>query len=182
LTSLENHEEKVEHSSSELTYGKEQIRWRRSKVLELDSQGYTQHEIVQKLQIAKGTVNSDLACLRKQAQENLRHHISETIPELYQRCMTGMQRNLKQTVEICESSSDLRIKLEARKIISECYRIIMDLATSSSVIPDAMKFVTHKQEQIESLRRSDSNNNTIAEAAENKTSDRQEQTTTNGVF
>jgi DNA-directed RNA polymerase specialized sigma24 family protein len=59
----------------ELTYGKGEISWRRSKVLELDSQGYSQHEIAAKLQIAKGTVNSDLAFLRKQVQENLQNHI-----------------------------------------------------------------------------------------------------------
>jgi DNA-binding NarL/FixJ family response regulator len=57
--------------SSKLTYGKEQIEWRRARVLELVSQGYNQNEIAVKLQIAKGTVNSDLAYLRKQAQENL---------------------------------------------------------------------------------------------------------------
>jgi len=70
-----------------LTYGKEQISWRRARVLELDSQGYSQNEIAVKLQIAKGTVNSDLSYLRKQAQENLQKHIHEVVPEEYQKCM-----------------------------------------------------------------------------------------------
>ena len=73
--------------SSKLTYGKEQISWRRARVLELDSQGYSQNEIAVKLQIAKGTVNSDLSYLRKQAQENLQKHIHEVVPEEYQKCM-----------------------------------------------------------------------------------------------
>jgi DNA-binding NarL/FixJ family response regulator len=67
LNVLPNHEEDVEHLSSKLTYGKEAIEWRRAKVLELSSQGYSQHEIATKLQIAKGTVSSDLAYRRKQA-------------------------------------------------------------------------------------------------------------------
>jgi hypothetical protein len=85
-------------------------------VLDLDSQGYTHREIVAKLQIAKGTVSNDLTYLRKQAQENLHHHIHEVAPEYYQKCLWGMKRNLKQTLEIAETASDPRIKLEARRI------------------------------------------------------------------
>jgi DNA-binding NarL/FixJ family response regulator len=58
LNASVNHEGDPEHLSSKLTYGKEQIEWRRARVLELDSQGYNQNEIAVRLQIAKGTVNS----------------------------------------------------------------------------------------------------------------------------
>jgi PAS domain-containing protein len=37
LTSLENREGNIEHSSEKLTYGKDAIEWRRARVLELDS-------------------------------------------------------------------------------------------------------------------------------------------------
>jgi orotate phosphoribosyltransferase-like protein len=104
-----------------LTYGKEQIEWRRTKVLELDSQGYSQHEIASKLQIAKGTVNSDLVYLRKQAQENLQRHIHEVVPEEYQKCMVGMKRNLNQTLEIAETATDPKVKLQDRAIANDCY-------------------------------------------------------------
>jgi DNA-binding NarL/FixJ family response regulator len=54
LNALPNHEGDPEHLISKLTYGKEQIEWRRARVLELDSEGYNQNEIAVKLQIAKG--------------------------------------------------------------------------------------------------------------------------------
>jgi hypothetical protein len=123
LTTVENHEGNVDHSSTKLTYGKEAIEWRRTKVLELDSQGYSQYEIASKLQIAKGTVNSDLLFLRKQAQENLQHHIHEVVPEEYQKCMVGMKRNLKQTLEIAETATDPKVKLQARAIANDCIRV-----------------------------------------------------------
>jgi DNA-binding NarL/FixJ family response regulator len=41
-----------------------QIDWRRSKVAELDSQGYSQPEIARILQVSIGTVNRDLSILR----------------------------------------------------------------------------------------------------------------------
>ena len=81
------------------------IEWRRSKILELSSDGYDEREISQKLQITKSVVNRDVIFLRKQAQ-SLQYHIQDRIPEEYQNCMTGMKRNLKQTLEIAESTSD----------------------------------------------------------------------------
>jgi hypothetical protein len=143
--------------TSVLKYSKEQIKWRRAKVLELDSQGYTQNEISIKLQIAAGTVNSDLAHLRKQAQENLDRHIHEIIPVQYQRCMAAMKQNLKQTIEIGESSSDPRIKLEAKRIANESIRYLMELCTNSGVISEAIKYVNRKQEQISAIGKPDEN-------------------------
>jgi hypothetical protein len=171
LTTLENHEGNLEHSSEKMTYGKDAIDWRRARVLELDSQGYTHREIVAKLQIAKGTVSNDLAYLRKQAQDNLQYHIHEVVPENYQKCLWGMKRNLKQTLEIAETASDPRIKLEARRIANDCYKYIMDLTTDGAVITDAIKYVNQKQEQIDTSHKLDERIETM-----------EEETTTNGVF
>jgi hypothetical protein len=115
--------------------------WRRSKVRELLVKGYNHYEMATRRQIARGTVNSDLTFLRKQAQENLQHHIHEVVPEEYQKCMVGMNRNLKQTLEIGDSvASDPKTKLQAAAIANECYRYIMDLCTNARIISDALKF------------------------------------------
>jgi transposase len=148
LNALPNHEGDPEHLSSKLTYGKEQIEWRRARVLELDSQGYNQNEIAVKLQIAKGTVNSDLAYLRRQAQQNLQKHIDKTVPEEYQKCMIGMKRNLKQILEIAETATDPKTKLQARAIANDCYKYIMDLTTNGVVITDAIKYVQGKMDHL----------------------------------
>ena len=165
-----------------LTYGKEAIEWRRARVLELESQGYSQHEIATKLLIANGTVNSDLAYLRKQAQANLQHHIHETVPEEYQKCMIGMKRNLKQTLEIAEGVTDPRVKLEARRIANDCYRYIMDLCTNAGIISDAINYVNNKQEQIHTLQKSEEikiKTEAEAKAIDDGTTNTN---TTNGVF
>ena len=61
-----------------------QVQWRRAKVLELSSQGYTQIEIATQLQVDEPTISRDMALLRQEAQENLQHHIHEEVPEDYQ--------------------------------------------------------------------------------------------------
>jgi DNA-binding transcriptional regulator LsrR (DeoR family) len=81
----------------------QQLEWRRANVLELSSEGYTQREIASKLQVDLAAVNRDIQFLRQQAQQNLQKHIHETVPEEYQKCMVGLKRNLKQTLEIAET-------------------------------------------------------------------------------
>jgi hypothetical protein len=58
--------------------------------------------------------------------------------------MTGIKRNLKQTLEIAESTADPRIKLQARALANDCYKYIMELTTDGVVISDAMKYVESK--------------------------------------
>lgn len=134
---------------------RQQIEWRRGKVLELSSSGYNQTEIGQTLQLDKSTVNRDIAFLRKQAKEDVQKHIHETVPEEYQKCMMGMNRNLKQTLEIAETAADPKIKLQARAIATDCYKYIMDLCTNAGIISDAMKYVAQKTEQLNTLDKLD---------------------------
>jgi hypothetical protein len=134
----------------------------------LSSNGYNQTEICQKLQLDKSAVNRDIAFLRKQAKEDVQKHIHETVPEEYQKCMVGMKRNLKQTLEIAETAADPKIKLQARAIATDCYKYIMDLCTNAGIISDAMKYVAQKTEQLNTLDKLDDK---IEEIEEGKTTD-----------
>jgi hypothetical protein len=147
------------------------IEYRRNKVLELSSKGYNQTEICQKLQLDKSAVSRDLVYLRKQAQNNLEHHIHDVIPMELERCMFGIKGNLKHVLDIAESVSDPRTKLQARAIATDIYKYIMDLATNSAIVTDAIKYVNQTQKQVDTLKRLDES----TKAAE-------EEITTNGVF
>ena len=169
----------------------QQIEWRRIKVLELASAGYNQTEICQKLQLDKSTVNRDIQFLRQQAQENLQKHIHETVPEEYQKGMVGLRQNLKHVLEIAESSSDPRIKLEARRIANDCYRYIMDLTTNCVVFTDAIKYVQGKMDHLNTVEKKllqDIKNKEDAVSEDNRRSENSErdleeqQQTHNGIF
>jgi transposase len=129
------------------------LEWRRSKVLELSSEGYSQREIAQKLHVGKSVVSRDILFQRKQARENLQYHIHERIPEEYQSCMIGMKRNLKQTLEIAEAAADPGVKLQARAITVDCYKYIMKMTTNAGIVLDALKYVERKQ--IDTLQKID---------------------------
>jgi hypothetical protein len=126
----------------------QQIEWHRAKVLELTSQSYSQIEIAINLQVDKSIVRRDMTYLKQKAHENLETHLQDKLPEEYQNCMTGMKRNLKQTLEIAETTPDPRTKLQARAIANDCYKYIMDLTTNGVVITDVIKFVQTNKEKL----------------------------------
>jgi len=63
----------MEHLSSDMEQQdqhqeQQQLQWRRDKVQELCSKGYSQREISQLLQVGLATVNRDISYLRNQAK------------------------------------------------------------------------------------------------------------------
>jgi IS30 family transposase len=162
--------------SSKVGTGRRPVRQKycriRAKVLELSSQGYTQLEISTQLQVDEPTISRDIQYLRQKAQKNLQNHIHEVVPEEYQKCMAGMKSNLKETLDIANSVTDPRVKLQARAIVNDCYKFILDMSTNAGVVSDALKYVIQQKEQLASLQKLDDKLDELAE----------QETTTNGVF
>ena len=149
----------------------QQIEWRRDRVLELSSQGFSQSDIATVLQVEKSIISRDVAYLRHQAQENLQKHIHETIPEEYQNAMTGINQVLKKCWSIVSKAADDKTSLQALALINDCNKYKVDLTTNGAIVTDAIKYVTQKQEQIDTLHKLDERIETM-----------EEETTTNGVF
>jgi hypothetical protein len=141
----------------------QQIEWRRAKVLELSSQGYSQIEIASNLQIDKSVISRDMAYLRNQAQAILRAHIQDKLPEEYQNCMVGINQVLKICWEIVNKSRNLnnndnngqtvtmtdnKTVLQALALINDCNKYKMDLTTNGVIITDAIKFVQTNREKL----------------------------------
>ena len=51
--------------------------------------------------------------------------------------------------------TDPRIKLQARAIVSDCYKFILDMSTNAGIVSDALKFVTEQKEHLASLQKVD---------------------------
>ena len=83
----------MEHLSSDMEHQQnqeQQVQWRRDKVQELCSKGYSQREISQVLQVGLATVNRDISYLRNQAKTNIKKYIDERLPEEYEKCLVGL--------------------------------------------------------------------------------------------
>jgi hypothetical protein len=129
--------------------------------IELSSQGYTQSEISKSLQVDESVISRDRAYLRQGAQENLKTHIQDKLPEEYQNCMVGINQVLKICWEIVNKSrnvnndngrtvtkTDNKTVLQALALINDCNKYKMDLTTNGVVITDAIKFVQTNKETL----------------------------------
>ena len=69
--------------------------------------------------------------------------------------MTGMKSILKETLQIANSVTDPRVKLQARAIVNDCYKFILDMSTNAGIVSDALKYATQKTEQVNTLKNLD---------------------------
>jgi predicted transcriptional regulator len=114
------------------------------EVQELSSQGHSQREIAQMLQISSGTVNKDLFILRQQAKENIKKYIDERLPEEYEKCLVSINMIKKEAWTLAQNTEDKREKIQALSLAKECYSMKLDLLTNATVVDDAIRFVSQK--------------------------------------
>jgi predicted transcriptional regulator len=135
---------------------KDRIDWRRSKVQELNSQGHSQREIAQMLQVSNGTVNKDLFILRQQAKDNIKRYIDERLPEEYEKCLVGLNAITKEAWNTAHDPEYKREKIHALSLAKECYSMKLDLLTNATVVDDAIRFASSNKSK-DSLRSSGDN-------------------------
>src|SRR6187200_917523 len=117
----------MEHLSSEMEQQQiQQIEWRRDKVQELCSKGYSQREISQVLQVGLATVNRDISYLRDQAKTNIKRYIDERLPEEYEKCLVGLTAITKEAWNTSQQTQDGREKIQALSLAKECYSMKLE--------------------------------------------------------
>ena len=126
----------------------QQIEWRKSQVLELSSQGYTEREIASRLQVHCTTVHRDIASLNKQARENLQHHIHETIPAEYQKAMNSLNQVLRMTWFIANKTEDEKTRLQALTLINDVNKYRTELVTNGVIVHDSLQVIQSKMEHL----------------------------------
>jgi DNA-binding NarL/FixJ family response regulator len=79
LSTQVEHADNYNNNNNNNEKEKDRIEWRTSKLQELSSQGYSQRDIAQILQVSNGTVNKDLLVLRQQAKHNIKRYIDKQL-------------------------------------------------------------------------------------------------------
>ena len=150
----------MEHLSSDMEHQEQyqqQVEWRRDKVQELCSQGYSQREISQVLQIGLAIVNRDISYIRNQAKTNIKKYIDERLPEEYEKCLVGLNAITREACNAAQQAEDKREKIQALSLAKDCYSMKLDLLTNATVVDDAIRFVS--QESKEKVKSSSSKTN-----------------------
>jgi hypothetical protein len=120
----------------------QQVDWRRDRVLELSSQGYSQSDISTVLQMDKSVISRDIAHLRHRARENLKRHIHQTIPEEYQKACNTLNQLLRMTWAIVSKTEDEKTRLQALVLINDVNKYRTELVTNGVIVNDALLIVS----------------------------------------
>ena len=121
---------------------KHTLEWRRSKVLELSSEGRSQSDIARILQVSHATINTDFQFLKQEAKVNIRKYIDERLPFEYHKCLVGLDAIVCRMSDIANSAeSDSREVLLATSVKMQAYAMKIDLLSNATVIEKAIHFV-----------------------------------------
>jgi hypothetical protein len=146
----------MEHLSSDMEYQNQdqehQVEWRRDKVQELCSKGYSQREISHTLQVGLATVNRDISYLRSQAKGNIKRYIDERLPEEYEKCLVGLNAITKEAWNTATQTEDKREKIQALSLAKDCYSTKLDLLTNATVVDDAIRLYLRNPKRINLLQ------------------------------
>ena len=126
----------------------QQVEWRRDRVLELSSQGFSQSDIATVLHVDKTIISRDMAHLKQQARNNLQKHISETIPAEYQKSMNSLDQVLRMTWSIIGKTVDEKTKLQALALINDVNKYRTDLVSNGIIVNQALRIVQSKAEHL----------------------------------
>ena len=66
-----------------------------------------------------------------------------------------MRQNLKHVLEIAETTTDPKTKLQARAIANDCYKFILEMSTNAGIVSDALNFVNQSKQKIDTLQKLD---------------------------
>src|SRR5919197_4926531 len=126
---------------------KMQVKWRRTKVLELLSKGDSQSDIAKTLQVDLSIISRDVYFLRQQAKHNIKKYIDERLPEEYEKCLVGLTAITKEAWNTALDTEDKREKIQALSLAKECYSMKIDLLTNATVVDDAIRFVSSRSKE-----------------------------------
>ena len=153
---------------------------RRDRVLELTSQGYSQRQIANILQVGHSTVGNDVTFLRQKAKENIKSYVDERLPEEYEKCLVGITSIIREALTTSHKTQDNKERIQALSLAKECYSMKLDLLTNATVVKDAIRFVSEHNNNIknEKVAKIDNDFELLHDAAASADA----VTTTNKVF
>ena len=128
----------------------EQVKWRRSKVVEMRSRGLSQIEIARELQVSEASISSDMQYLRNQAKESIKEYATEYLPEQYHVCLSALDTTLKHAYEILETSGNNREKLHTMELFKDTHLVKLELLSNATTIDSALQYIklSSKRDQL----------------------------------
>ena len=110
--------------------------WRRNKVREMITRGYSQYEITNTLRISQPTISRDIHYIQKELRKS-KENYGERLFEVYQNSLLGLDEVIKKLWTIIDSSkTDEKEKMKAINLIIQCYKEKFEMIKSEPELLD----------------------------------------------
>ena len=120
---------------------KSQIAWRRNKVRELLTRGYTQYEISRELHMSQSTVSRDINYLEKDLEKSKRDY-GHRLFSTYESTLSGYDEIIKKLWSIIDSKrTDDKEKIKSINLLGQYYQNRMNLIKSELDIAKTKQYM-----------------------------------------
>jgi hypothetical protein len=131
--------------------------WREQQVLKYASLGYNQVEISEVLHISQSWVSRIITALTKAAQEDIKHHIEETLPFERRKALMLFETIKKRAIDISNLNEDKigqRDRIAALSLAKDAAKEIWALNSQGEHVKSAIKVAGGLQEKLDSIEES----------------------------
>ena len=128
--------------------------WREEQVLKYASLGYNQVEIAEVLHISQAWVSRILSALTKAAQEDIKHHIEETLPFERRKALMLFENIKKRAIDMSNLDKDeigQRDRIAALSLAKDAAKEIISLQSEGRHIQSAIKVAGGLKEKLDSM-------------------------------
>lgn len=134
---------------------KKQIEWRRNKVHQLQTRGYSQYEISKLLHLSQPTISRDIAyCKKQNLKARSNEEIGTDLEEMHQKTIAGLTELLKNTWETIEGpKTDPRQKLKAIALARQLHTQLFGLTKMEYDISEMKEYAQYLDKRAEQLVR-----------------------------
>ena len=133
----------ISRAGKTLNKYRNQMAWRRNKVREMLTRGYSQYEIVNTLRISQPTISRDIHYIQKELHKS-KENYGERLFEVYRNSVLGLDEVVKKLWTIIDSSkTDDKEKMKAINLIMQCYKERFDMIKSE---PELIKLKRHMKD------------------------------------
>lgn len=77
----------------------------------------------------------------------MKEYINQKLPDEYEKCLVGLTSILKKAWNIASNAKNKREKIQTLSLAKDCYGMKLELLTHATVMDDAIRFVSEKQQQ-----------------------------------
>jgi orotate phosphoribosyltransferase-like protein len=130
-----------------LKKAKHLIELRRSKVLELWSQGLSQQRIAEELHVSQPLISLDIQWIRETSREQIKQFLTEKLPVTVTKAFAALDLISARAWDTANTTRDEKVRIQALSLVKETEKDKIDIVSNVDVVDKIISITEAKKEQ-----------------------------------